>query len=374
MGSTGWALYNLRSGQLPSSLGWFAKPTASLTMEPPTLPAAAETEPALAALASQTPTGFLQSTPTSSAVPAAATDLSHSTSTPAPILPLSPTSVGGGSGVIAYASHTSEGIQIFTIRPDASGTTQITHLPDGACQPSFSPTGEQLAFVSPCTGNKDTYPKSALFIINLDGSGLIPLQTVPGGDFDPAWSPDGSQIAFTSLRSSGRPQIFLYHLKDNSVTLLSQDYARDIQPAWSPDGKSLVFVSLRRSPAQIFKMDADGKNQLQISRNAQMIYSLPNWSSDGKLLLFTQLVAQGGIPRVSLASFNGNEAVEYRLVADSNPMREARFSPDGFWIVFEGWEAGSGHDIYVIGANGKGKQQLTDTAELDFDPVWQPAY
>jgi TolB protein len=53
-----------------------------------------------------------------------------------------------------------------------------------------------LVFISPCKGNRETYPGAGLFIINLDGSNLTPLPNVPGGDYDPVWSPDGKWIGF----------------------------------------------------------------------------------------------------------------------------------------------------------------------------------
>ena len=56
-----------------------------------------------------------------------------------------------------------------------------------------------------------------MYIINEDGKGLLPLPTLSGGDYDPKWSPDGKYIVFTSLRNSGRPQLYVLNLEDNSV-------------------------------------------------------------------------------------------------------------------------------------------------------------
>ena len=282
-----------------------------------------------------------------------------------------PTSQGGGASQVAFASDRTGLPQIYLINLDGSGLVQLTKMEDGACQPSWGPDGVQLVFTSPCNGNRESYPGSALFLINADGSGLVPLQTVPGGDYDPAWSPDGKQIAFTSLRGNGRPQIYVYDLSTHSVTGLSERYARDMQPAWAPDGKKIAVVTTRHGSTQIWTMNADGSNQMLFSRSKDFINTHPSWSPDGKFLLFTQLLAAGAIPRLVIAPLE-SEYEEYVLTQDSIPMREGKFSSDGFWIVFEGWPAGSFHNVYMIGVNGGSRMQLTEESHAEFDPAWRP--
>ncbi len=274
---------------------------------------------------------------------------------------------------MAFASDSTGLTQIYVINTDGTRRKQVTDLSEGACQPSWSPDGKRLVFISPCTYNTDYYPGSAMYIINVDGTGLLPLPTVTGGDYDPAWSPDGNWIAFTSLRNSGRPQIYLQNLVDNSVLSLSEKFATDFQPAWSSDGKKLVFISTRRGSPQVWMMDIDGKNQFQFSQSPNYIYSRPSWSPDRTHVVFTQLLVSGGIPRVSIAPVESESYTEFRVGPDSMPMRDAVYSPDGFWLVFEAWQAGKSHDLYLITSNGAGLTQLTEDPRTDFDVAWNPA-
>ncbi|NTW08596.1 MAG: serine/threonine-protein kinase, partial [Anaerolineaceae bacterium] len=101
-------------------------------------------------------------------------------------------------GRIAFASDSTGVPQIFELNLADLSITKITNLANGACQPDWSPEGDRLVIVSPCSGESTPHKNSSLFLISADGSGLTPIQTMPGGDYDPDWSPDGSQIVFTS--------------------------------------------------------------------------------------------------------------------------------------------------------------------------------
>jgi serine/threonine protein kinase len=297
-----------------------------------------------------------------------------STETPLPTNTptLQPTPFGGGTGQIAFVSDISGIDQIYLINADGTGRVQITNNPEGACQPDWSPDGTRLVFISPCTDNNDYYPNAAMYTIKVDGTGMAPLPTVVGGDYDPEWSPDGTQIAFTSLRNSGHPQVFVLNLADNSVVTLSEKFVIDSQPSWSPDGRSIIFVTSRGNISELWVMDSNGKNRRQFSKNLAQLNLNPSFSPDGQTVLFTQYTKLGGVPRVMFAPLQFQNYVEYQVGKASLPMRNARYSPDGLWIVYEGWEVGGNHNIYIIAGTGAGRFTVTNDARLDFDPVWRP--
>jgi serine/threonine protein kinase/Tol biopolymer transport system component len=296
---------------------------------------------------------------------------------PTPTFTASP--FGGGSGQIAFASDVATGKpQIWIVNADGTSPRQVTDMPEGACQPSWSPDGDRLVFISPCAFSQEVYPGASLFIINADGTGLIPLPTVPGGDYDPAWSPNGSVIAFTTLRESNRPQIYQIRVEDMAVSTVSNNIWRDYQPAWSPDGEMLVFVSTRRGPSQLWIMTKDGGNQQLYSRSGSQKNSQPAWSPSGQVIAYTQNEPLGGLPRLMAASFLGFNApeksfMEDRIIKEIIPMREPAFSPDGIWLAFESWPEGADHNIYIMTVNGLGRQQVTNRPAIDFDPDWRPA-
>jgi serine/threonine protein kinase/Tol biopolymer transport system component len=282
--------------------------------------------------------------------------------------------VDTGPAQIAFASNRDGLPQIYLVNTDGSGLRQITDMPDGACQPDFSPDGMQIVFISPCEKYQESYPLASMFMLSIGGENLTPLSNVPGGDYDPAWSPDGKYIAFTSLRSGGQPKIYLLNLENQTATLLADEGNKNIQPAWSPDGKEIAFVTNRRGPQQVWFMNADGSDQRLFSRSSDLVNSSPAWSPDGKVILFTQL-QPNSVPRLMAAAQEEDEFSEFPIIQSPNPMRDARYSPDSAWLAFESWQwaQSGGHDIYIMSSSGVNLQQVTNDPSFDFQPVWRPA-
>lgn len=291
---------------------------------------------------------------------------------PTATLAPSPTPFGGGAGQIAYASDLTGLPQIWLMNSDGTASHQITDMPEGACQPAWSPDGQRLAFISPCAGNQEIYPGAGIFIINVDGTGLVAIASVPGGDYDPDWSPDGATLIFTSLRDYNRAQIYEVTLADNNVRSLSANKVRDSQAVWSPDGGEIAFVTTRRGPYQIWIIGNDGGDAILLSRSGSLKDTHPDWSPDGQVIIFTQSELLGGVPRLVAMRVEEGNLIENQVVQEVIPMREASFSPDGAWIALESWPEGSNHDVFIMTPNGLGRQRLTDDEALDFDPVWRP--
>jgi serine/threonine protein kinase/Tol biopolymer transport system component len=329
----------------------------------------------LAPTLTPSPEPSLTATPTSSATftetpQPTMEDTPTPTATLTPTIP--PTPLGGGFGEIVFASNRTGVTQLWVINSDGSGLRRITDMPDGACQPAWSPDGSRLVFISPCERNAEIYQSSSLFIIDADGNNLTPLPTILGGDYDPAWAPDGKTIAFTSLRKDNRPQIYFYDLEEEEISALSDDIARDFQPSWSPDGLQLIFVTTRRGPYQIWVSEVGGRFQELFSRSGGDKNTYPSWSPDGQAIIFNQSKSNDGVITLVGVRFENEEYFEFRLFYNRTPSQDAKFSPDGSWIVFESWPNGENHDIYLMTPNGVDMTRLTEHPGLDFDPAWRP--
>jgi len=345
-----------------------ATPTPTVTPLPSSTPTPTRTATSVPPTATRRPANTATATTNGSILPVVTETIS-----PTP----SPTPMGGGNGQIAFASDRLGVPQIFLASLMGDEVFQITNMPEGACQPSWSPSGDRLVFVSPCSGNEETYTESSLYIINSDGSNQVPLPTSPGGDFDPAWSPDGNSIAFTSLRA-GQMEIFIHDLAAQSSTQITRGAGNveSHQAAWSPDGSQIVYTVKRLGVSQIWLMNKDGTAPQQIVRSGSAFSDyLPAWSPDGSFILFNQrCVTTFCVPYIMRVSATDRSSQQgTRLPFGADAIEDVEFSFDGFWLVFEGQETGRNKDVLYMTASGASRTPLAPLESVDFDPAWRPS-
>src|SRR4030095_5356209 len=85
----------------------------------------------------------------------------------------------------------------------------------------------------------------------LENVTLTPLTTEPGYEGEPTFSPDGETIAYVSDRT-GNFDIFLKQVSGGPDVQLTTSPAEDVQPSFSPDGKQIAFVSTRSSQTGLY--------------------------------------------------------------------------------------------------------------------------
>ena len=304
---------------------------------------------------------------------------------PSTLAAVPPTSDGWDQ--VAFASDRSGIPQIYISDLRGGAPIPITSVADGACQPSWSPDGARLVFVSPCHVSPEGRPldisegppeNTALYTINADGTNLVGLPTVPGGDSEPAWSPDGQRLAFTSLRD-GRPLIYVLDLMDQSVKRLtdpSPDFAAARQPAWSPFGNQIAFAKKRVDTYQVWTVTDAGQGQQPISRGGQEYWDFsPTWTPDGKTVLFTERNAQGPVlPWVMTILYELRDSASgTRVELGPLPVEHPQVSPDGQLLLFEGKGPDENRDIFYAYLDGAQRARVTTDPGIDFDPAWRPA-
>lgn len=183
-------------------------------------------------------------------------------------------------------------------------TLLSSDLPEYA--PTWSPKGDQLAFVTQRNGTDELWVRSpeANFERPVVTAREFPqLQTFIG----PMFSPDGGRIAYTALvaGSDRRRNLAVSPVSGGTPTIVSEGYA----PTWSPDGTTLAFLWLKADgtiPVATLKVGTDGPPTELLPPGG----GAPEWSPDGKWIAVStfrgvELVSPDGKEKKTYPGLNG---------------------------------------------------------------------
>lgn len=120
---------------------------------------------------------------------------------------------------------------VYLMNADGTGLERLTR--DGAnWAPQFSPDGLRVAVQV----DRD------VVVLDLADGTRRQLTSGPQNGMNPSWSPDGDQLAFVTTRN-GRAEIFRMDADGSDArVLVTMAAGSAIDPRWSPDGARVAFV------------------------------------------------------------------------------------------------------------------------------------
>jgi TolB protein len=175
---------------------------------------------------------------------------------------------------VVFALRTPRGdTDLFVSKLDGSDRHNITNNPAIDTSPTWSPTGNQIAFAS----DRVRPGTSQIYICDADGANVRGILK-EGGDADsPAWSPDGRWLAFHWKPHLGISyDIFLAEVSTGKMRQVTSGEGSNESPSWAPDGRHIAFQSNRSGSTQIYIMLVDGSELRMVTR--QGINTSPSWS------------------------------------------------------------------------------------------------
>jgi Tol biopolymer transport system component len=284
-----------------------------------------------------------------------------------------------GTTVYSYAwspdgrliAYTDQRLSLWLVRPDGTGRTLL--LPSSKVSTvglSWSPDGERIAIIAAGPNAKPQTlwcSKLGLYVVPIGGGSPRSLTgNRVGCDVD--WSPRGDEIAYsaTGPDRGGTRAIHPDGTGDRRIT------SKASGGQWSADGAQLAFnvaIHPRAGITDRYRafavVNANGTGYHLVTTHAYNEYG-EAWSPHGHQILYGRADRKG----IYLIGPDGRN--NHRVTHDSPPQAgwgAFAWSPNGGSIVYTAGDTDN-TDLYVIGIDGRGKAQLTNTPDIDISPSW----
>ena len=258
--------------------------------------------------------------------------------------------------------------QICLINADGSGQKRIsTDDNEDYLYATLTPDGQNVLYAG------RTGPVYQIYKMKVDGSGVTQLTDNTYGSYDADVSPDGSSIVYVDNIDASD--------QSNAIWVMDQDGSNQHQvfgppdgsgwdPIWSPDGHQILFMRDIKTSYQLFIMNKDGSNLHQVS-NISQLRGRSDWALDGNTL--TTYAGTAWHRELYLLNKDGTNI---RQITHGGNSQGPSFSPDGNWIAFTAYfdkmGNANGCEIYIIRLKDLKVTRLTNNNYCSWQPRWGP--
>lgn len=267
----------------------------------------------------------------------------------------------GANGRIVFASYDGDGAHIYTTSPSGNS---LRRLSDAGADPAWSPDGTAIAFTDRARDSE-----TAVFTMRSDGSRVRRVTPKGVGAYEPSWSPDGERLLFT-VEENQQESLYTIGADGKDLTPLTDLPGNEYMAAWAPDGTRIAFVM--SDPLylthDLYTVAPDGSDLTRLTHDPFDQKYAPNWSPDGGSLVYERYAV--GANQGELVLIGADGLGEQQITNTGWDENWPSFSPDGQFLLFGSNKDGD-WDIYTMRLDGSGLRKLTHNTSDEHVADWE---
>ena len=268
---------------------------------------------------------------------------------------------------ILFTSTRDGNREVYMMNPDGSEQVNLTQHPATDLGAVWSPTGEQILFVSDRQGTR----VRDLYLMDPDGSNVRRVFKKKTTDWrgNAVWSPDGKQFAYKSTdRTRIKSGLYLGTFGEEDAERIGNGGS----PAWSPDGSEIAYhISPHAQTSRLTFINVRTREQEQPLPTKALRWQFePSWSALGDKLAISGIehplpvllerdLHEAWKDKQSIYVVNRDGTGLRQLVNEAGPeAANPVLSPNGAEVIYT-QEINGQLQIFKIDVNSGFRTQLT---------------
>lgn len=246
---------------------------------------------------------------------------------------------------------------IFPGESHFSRVTQLTSVGENSAEAYFSFDETHIIFQA----TRDSFACDQIFIMDTKANDVKLVSTGKGRTTCGYFLPGDREVLFSSTHLAGDAcppppdyskgyvwsvypsyDIFIANVDGSNLRRLTDTPGYDAEATISPDGKKIVFTSMRHGDLDIYTMNLDGTDVQQLT-DAIGYDGGPFFSPDSRRIVFRAYHPEAAA-----------EIEDYKTLLADNLIRPSRL------------------ELWVMDADGRNKQQITNNGAANFAPFFHP--